>query len=223
MNRNAVTVLTVCLMVGSFASGAYFAAPEAEHQNANIQEISEVNMPGMAIGPLEIKSGNIRGESLESMQAAIAELRQEILQLKADIAAVSVVEATERNADAQQIDNIKQQQMMQNEEEHENFQKVAAYFSEQRTDANWAADATKRIEAALYDQKPENLNIDHIECHTSICKLEMHELNDNGMAVFNNEFRQQIVDVFGAGMMGKDESGKTIVYVAKNYEDISGR
>lgn len=219
MKRAAVnSVFIVSLAVGAIASAVYLVAPEIKPQNSGVQNFPVASVPKIDADS-EIKSTKNYEESQASLRATVARLSKEMQEIKALLLAADKVKSAEQNDSAQQVEDLEQQQIKQ-EEEYESFQKVSKRFNEQAIDSRWAMAATKRIETAMQDGNSEGLDIDSIECRYSMCKLEISNMDEKAMEVFKNKFREQVSDVFNSGMIGKDEFGKTVVYLADNYEDI---
>jgi hypothetical protein len=153
-------------------------------------------------------------------------LRAELTELKQEINALRLssrdTPTGKKTMAAQPILTLAEQQQKAEAEEHERFQKVSAQFSQQQIDTNWSTQATKRLEEAMNNSKKSGLMIDTMECRTSMCKLEINDMDEKSRETFRNGFREQITDVFSAGMVGTDEYGKTIVYVASDAEELYG-
>jgi|GEM_PF-1746122 hypothetical protein len=211
-----VSLFTLSMLLGAYSVITAEREIEPEHSGTT----KDNPLANIAAVPTKSSSEKTNFESQALLLATIAELKQEIRDMKTNMAAINIQDNTMLD-DATKKQSEELQKAQQADEEHLYFQKIGNQFTEQPIDVSWSTEATKRIENALFNQASEDLNIDHIECRSSICKLEINDMTEKSMEIFKNEFRNQIADVFNAGMAGQDESGKTVIYMAKEFEDFT--
>lgn len=206
-------------LVSSIGTGMlFFPAPEQNLQAKTTQD--STGLPNKVQNPLPSSQSETKYVSQEVLLATIAELRKEISSVKSQAMPAITPEAKPQPDRQESIADIEQKLKEQKDLERETFQKVGQHFTEQQVDTSWSTEAETRIETALNASKSKGLNIDYVECRSSICKLEIENMDAKAMDTFRDDFRQQTTDVFSAGMVGEDEYGKTIIYMSKTAEDI---
>lgn len=161
------------------------------------------------------QTGQLQGQ-IVSLQSTITSLQQQLNQLKTDRLSAANEEPATTITPAPAHTDEDASAGQQNE--NQIFLQLESSFAAQTIDRDWSDTAKRRIETALNDEQTRALNIDSVDCRSSICKLEMNQMNSDSEEAFRGPFREQITDVFGAGMVRQDESGKTIVFLAKDAE-----
>lgn len=163
----------------------------------------------------DVRQSNPLHDQVATLHATIASLQQQVDELKSQRA------SAQRSEDAAAIitpapERANNEPSTDPQDESRIFFQLESGFAAQTIDRGWSDNARQRIETALNDEQTNVLNIDSVDCRSSVCKLELAGMNSESEDAFRGPFREQISDVFGAGMVRRDESGKTIVYLAKD-------
>lgn len=153
----------------------------------------------------------------------IRELHKEIAALKTRISQVetlaksSIQDKTEV-LPAAKVDPLSDQELAQKERAY--FESVDFRFRGQPVDAKWSDEVMERIESAAYSGTSKGLAIDHIECRSSMCRLELPGNDPAVVQALRSDFRARVADLFSAGVASADESGKLVVYLATTSKEF---
>jgi hypothetical protein len=222
MKRNTGIILFLGLMATTAVGILYINTSDQNFhgQQAKASPESSGQHPAMATKTLPVAQSDPKNISQADLAATIAELRKEISSIKSQVVSSKTPQVIPNPEPKDRLNDIDQQLKEQKELEREILLKVGQHFTEQQVDSSWSTEAETRIESALSANKEKVLNVDYVECRSSICKLEIEDMDSKAMDTFRNDFREQTTDVFSAGIVGEDEYGKTIIYMSKNAEDI---
>lgn len=148
----------------------------------------------------------------------LAEVEYQLQLLRDQVAAMKSTNTIE--SESSQVENNPKQPAPTKEqivvEELKQFQQVDNTFASQDLDASWSNSAMDTIDAALYKEDTEMLNVKNVECRTSLCRLELGDMNDKQLTYFQVEFRDKVINTFSAGMARKNAEGNLVVFLAKD-------
>ncbi len=232
MTQNLTRLLGVCVIAASFSGATYYYIANQLHQQEGpnnqvrleqhipvVQTQQPEIIPNISSSEAEIDNTYALQSKLEAMQITIAKLQQEITEVKASQSSINESADIEpiQTTDADSMEMLKDKAI---QEQYEEFLHVNSNFESEDIDASWSDTAHERIRNALYEEQTSELNIDNIDCRSTMCRLEINQMNSTNMEVFRDHFRHQVADVFGAGMIRQDDSGRTIVFLAKDDESF---
>lgn len=222
MKRNTGIIFFLGLMTTTAVGMLYIniSGQNLHGQHVKASPESSVRQTAIATKTLPVAQSDPKNISQADLVATIAELRKEISSIKSQVVSSKTPQVIPHPEPKDRLNDIDKQLKEQKELEREILLKVGQHFTEQQVDSSWSKEAETRIESALSANKAKVLNVDYVECRSSICKLEIEDMDSNAMDTFRNDFREQTTDVFSAGIVGEDEYGRTIVYMSKTAEDI---
>lgn len=94
---------------------------------------------------------------------------------------------------------------------------VLEAFGEETSDPHWSADAARKLQAALREHLPKGSRLGSIECHTTMCQIEVVHTDANAsQMVLVNAFR----DWPGSLFIAKDrqDHGENLVTIIASRE-----
>lgn len=230
MLRNLMNTLGVGLGAATIAIVSFYSFWDSEEPHANGLGLStQPTSPALAVardGPLVAASAGREADATATlqdqmavMQTTLAALTEEISLLKARRSEAKESEDGQGQARDEGVE-VQRTPDQTAREDDQLFLAMETNFAAQSVDRGWSDTARQSIEAALSDEHTRGLNVDYIDCRTKVCKLEMGQLDESNMAAFREHFREQVAEVFGAGMVRQNESGKMVVFLAEDSADF---
>lgn len=90
-------------------------------------------------------------------------------------------------------------------------------FGQEDIDPQWRADATRKLDAAIRDRLPTGSRLGSIECHTTMCRVEVFHHDPNaGQAFVMDAFRDWPGSLFVA--KDRQERGEHVVTIIASRE-----
>jgi hypothetical protein len=111
-------------------------------------------------------------------------------------------------------------QTQRKQEEDRIFTQIDRSFSAQPIDHSWSTSMTGRIKEHIRTQQLMNSNVDSIECRSSACRVEVSIHDGADLAVIRDNFRFHMADVMSSGASKQDETGKFIIFLAKDPQAL---
>lgn len=226
MKRTLPLLAMMALIFGAGAAAHLFlnqlkpayqtTAPSAPENISSVTRKKETENEGGIAGRTKVLD-----KSQVRLEAEISKLKSELADLSSQVSEVRAQEGQGQST-REPKESFEEQELHQQEETARQLQAVTERFNQQREVTDWSIAAAERIELALNDSKFVGLNVDNVMCRGAICKLEINDLDDKAMDILQNGFRQKLGDVAASGMVGKDENGKTMIFVAQQPEAIFG-
>jgi hypothetical protein len=105
-------------------------------------------------------------------------------------------------------------------EEERIFSQIGNSFSAQPIDRVWSELITGRINEQMFAQPLEKSNVENVECRSSVCRIEISIHDGADLATIRDNFRVRMTDVMGSGASKQDETGKFIIYLAKDPQAL---
>jgi hypothetical protein len=106
------------------------------------------------------------------------------------------------------------------QEEERIFLQIGHSFSAQPIDQDWSVSMTDRINEHIRTQQLKNSSVEKIECRSSVCKIEIDIHDSANLAEIRDNFRFRMADVMTSGASKKDETGRFIIYLAKDPQAL---
>ena len=230
MSRYLTPILTVGLCAIVLFGLAYLNMPIFQHQEPSNKEVSQESKSTTSVSvlkrqPMKVPEklsnkeiSKIQADKTMQLQNKMNVLQSSIASLYQEIENIRGSEIPFEEHENQQLTQIDLDELEEKgrQEESETFLKIENNFALESVDNDWSEATKERIDQALYDESTKGLEIDHVECRSSMCKLEINEMDTKKMEVFRDEFRYKVADIFSSGMIRQDESGKAIIFVAQD-------
>lgn len=90
-------------------------------------------------------------------------------------------------------------------------------FGQESTDPHWSADATRKLDVAIRDHLPKGSRLGAIECHTTMCQVEVFHTDPSASQMFlMNAFRSWPGSLFVA--KDREEQGEHAVTIIASRE-----
>ena len=239
MNRRLIAIAAIACLGIAFLAGTVFL--KLFEDNSSTADKAN-NGPTVAAYPSwETSSQNnyspahgttdnneMRSE-IESLKATVAELQSEIRKNGKSQINVATERAVNSSMDSEDSELSMEENaltmdeneldLLRMEEEYQFFSQVENNFYSEPIDYSWSSSMTDRIESALNSEAASDLNIDYMECRSSMCRLEISTTGSSvDLEAFKLDFRDQLSDVLTSGAVQQDETGKMIVYLGRDNE-----
>jgi hypothetical protein len=226
MKPTSLFLPLIALILGAGSAGYLFLKqPQSAYQATsasspeNILSVTSRQEAGDEVGITG--RTKVLDKSQVRLEAEISKLKSELADLSSQVSEVRAQEGQGQST-REPKESLEEQELRQQEETARQLQAVTERFNQQQEATDWSIAAAERIELALNDSKFVGLNVDNVTCRGAMCKLEINDFDDKAMDILQNGFRQKLGDVAASGMVGKDENGKTMIFVAQQPEAIFG-
>jgi hypothetical protein len=90
-------------------------------------------------------------------------------------------------------------------------------FGHEGIDSHWSGDAARKLETSIRDRLPQGSHLGSVECHSTMCRIEVYHVEPNGVQTF-------IMDAFrdwgGSLFVAKDrvEQGEHVATIIASRE-----
>ncbi len=228
MKRN-VTLILVLGLSGVIGLLVTYSFTDSNRVQVPIQ--SEIRMEKNSETPAFVNKEFIFEDTsnAESEKTRILENKVLMLQLTMDALKGEIIELKiDQNSESKQLTTEtetpeeRNPDSLENDEQIENeiFLNAHNTFEAQTVDDEWANTAQSKIETALYADGDNGLDISVVDCRSSICKLQIDQIDNDKLDLFKDDFREKVADVFEVGMAKKDENGNMIVLLGKDEQSL---
>jgi len=163
-------------------------------------------------------------ERIALLQQKVAALKSDVTMLRdeKEMAPPRGAAATHRQDDTSVSAQLNEAEMQAQRklEEDRIFSQINQSFSAQPIDHSWSVLMTGRLNEHIRTRQMENSDVKNIECRSSACKIEINIHDGADLAAIRDNFRFLMADVMGSGASKQDETGRFIIYLAKDPQAI---
>jgi hypothetical protein len=155
-------------------------------------------------------------------------LQHRVAALESDLTALrSERTAQPRDPQARAIDppvpprlDANEQQSQRDQQETRIFAEIGRGFRAQPVDPAWSTATTDRIADHLRARPLDRSSVEKIECRSSVCRIDLDVEPGADLAAIRDGLRVALVDVTGSGASMRDETGRFVIYLAKDPRDL---
>lgn len=181
----------------------------------------------ISVPPVILEEDAVSGEATSDMQTQLLALRQMVMDLQNSRQDISKADGVLVKPDNELVDGDEQDPLVAMEEQErqmlEHMKVIESNFEAEDSDDDWSIMAENRLNDAFDDQELSSYFLQSVECHTSLCKMEI--LHDKGadMTDFRFTLREKISDILPAGAIQPNPyvQGGSIIYLATDTYSLA--
>jgi hypothetical protein len=222
---DSTRLLCILFLVGAaLGAGAYFATKSrSAHADDAVAERDQAPLPVRRVpesSPDETVRLRRQIAALESSVAAL--LKQKSSPAPAHSATSDEAAASDETSAS--LDSTSSSdtgsEAGQEQAEKQLFSRIGASFAAQPVDSGWSAAMSARITSQIANLGPQSARVDSVECHSSACRIEISNYDEESRETIRNKLQFGLADVLGSGAITRDEGGRTFIYLAKDPQAL---